>query len=83
MLTKSIRLTQVSLLKNYSWRVLSSWIQFKIELGGKVVNYVKVFFVKELGKYFIFINSSMAKSPHSIWKQATCSTVDSSSSPTN
>jgi len=54
-----------------------------MEWGGNVVNQVKAFFVRELGKYFIFKFSLFAKSLASIRYQAIHSTVDSLVSPAN
>ena len=47
--------------------------------GGKVVNHVKAFLVKELGKYLILRSSLLAISPASV----RYSTVDSLVSPAN
>ena len=54
-----------------------------MEWGGRVVNHVKAFLVKELGKNFILKFSLLAKSPASTKYLAMCSTVDSFVSPAN
>ena len=51
--------------------------------GGKVVNHVKAFFVKELGKYLILRSSLLAISPASVSYLPMSSTVDSFASPAN
>ena len=52
-------------------------------MGGRVVNQVNAFFVRELGKYLILGFSLFEISPASIKYLATCSTVDSVVSPEN
>jgi hypothetical protein len=54
-----------------------------MECGGRVVNHVKAFFVREFGKYFILKFSLFAMSPASVRNLAICSTVDSLVSPAN
>ena len=54
-----------------------------IELGLKLENQVKAFFVKDEGMNLIFNYSFDAASPISIVYRAICSTVDSPFSPEN
>lgn len=51
--------------------------------AGNMVNHVKAFFVRELGKYFILRLSLFAISPSSMRYMATRSTMDSLGSPEN
>ena len=60
-----------------SWNNLSQRVQVLIEFVGTMVNHVKEFLVRELGKYFILKFSLFAISHASIRYLATCSTVDS------
>jgi hypothetical protein len=53
------------------------------EFGGRVVNQVKAFFVREFGNYFNLRFSLFAKFPDSAKYLAICSTIDSLVSPTN
>ena len=58
-------------------------VQWWIELGGRVVNQVNAFFVRELGKYLILKFSLFEISPASIKYLVTCSIVDYVVSPEN